>query len=148
MKRYIDLQTEEEAMQWLSEMKALLKIPSQRPDVTAVYRDHLDWWDKLETWQKEELTESYEAELTQLASDSTAYGNFPVTPEELKNLSGEALNDFSFFAQTHVPSAVIHERCEQLEKGLGEKGGAKFQQMAKDALERYETLKKIENIGQ
>ncbi len=147
MKKYIDLQTEEEAFRWAAEMEVLLKVPTKRPNVTAFYRDRLDDWDCLETWQKEELSESYEESLSRLAADSVAYCDFSVTPAELKNLSDEALQDFEFFVRTHVPSDVVHKRCEDM--GIdGKKLGGIAQQMCKDAVEQHETLKRIEKLGE
>lgn len=150
MKDFFDISDQEEFKQWADEICALAQIPTQHSDVTAYYRKSIEEWYCIETWQREELMESYEKWLSELAADSSAYCSVKLSVGELRNLSIVDLDNFSSYVITFLPSRVVHERNEA--EGLTEehtkRALVKFQKLLNDALERERILDEISKIGQ
>lgn len=147
----LNVQNQEEIAEWLSQMKELCKCPTLLPEVTATYRNELlEEWKRLETWQKEELTESYEAELAEMSADSKAYGVVEFSIEELRNLPDDKLDELHTYLLFRIPKSVRAEcfASTPQEKAELEKSVVKVQQITRDALERHATLEKIKKLGE
>lgn len=141
---------EEEARAWLIELKKIASIPTLLPGVTAFYRDNIDDWDQLETWQKEDLMELYQELLVQIAKDSQEFCDVGFTAEELRNLSDATLSDLAEYMRFRIPKDVLHRRlCSTPEDEADlRKCVYVVQKITRQAIERRETLKRIKNLGQ
>lgn len=150
MKNFFDIQDNDDRDNWLKQFRELFKIPTSRPDITATYRTRIDEWGRMETWQQEELMDSYNQWLTEVAADATAYCNFLVTAEELRNLSEEDLDNLADFVHHHVPGDVITQRVYDAAGGKEpfEKGFAGLMRTLEEVRDRAKTLRRIDSIGQ
>ncbi len=144
------MQTKEEVEAWLVELKKVATIPTPLPEVTAFYRDNLDDWNQLETWQKEEVMELYQDLLAQVASNSQEFCDVKFTVEELRNLSNTTFSDLGEYMIGRIPKDILHRRLCSTPEGEADlkKCVDKVHQVTRQAVQRYETLERIKNLGQ
>ena len=144
------MQTKEEFRAWLIELKKIASIPTSLPDVTAFYRDNIEDWNQLETWQKEDLMELYQEFLVKVANDSQEFCDVGFTVEELRNLSDTTLSDLAEYITFRIPKDVLHRRlCSTPEDEADlRKCVCVVQKITRQAIERRDTLERIKNLGQ
>jgi hypothetical protein len=147
MKKFLDVKDEQELRGLFSELRILLKTAVTHPEIPSYLRDDNSRWDSMEVWEKEEAMERNNVFLTRLANDTRTYCGFSVTPEELRNLPEDTLEDLDGFVQLHVPLPEIEKRLAKSGVDVG-KTHIGVRKIIDEALSRHRVLERIKKLGQ